>query len=127
MRLRYNRVLKNLEEPIVRRVFLYLILVGFTPAFATFQYFFVLDTLHISKFTVAMAPIIGGAALIIAPPIFNRFLSANSYPSTFWMVQNIAVMSCIINMVLAARLNAPLGEWSDLYLYFLGGSVADSI
>ena len=43
------------------------------------------------------------------------------------MTQNISVMSCIINMVLAARLNAPLGAWSDLYLYFLGGSVADSI
>lgn len=45
MRLRWNRVLKNLEEPIVRRVFLYLLLVGFTPSFETFQYFFVLNTL----------------------------------------------------------------------------------
>ena len=127
MRLRWNRVLKNLEEPIVRRVFLYMLLVGFTPSFDSFQYFFVLDILQISKFLVAIAPIIAGAALIIAPPLFNRFLSANSYPSTFWMTQNISVISCIINMILAARLNAPLGEWSDLYFYFLGGSVADSI
>lgn len=76
---------------------------------------------------MAIAPLIAGAALVVAPPLFNRFLSATSYPSTFWMTQNISVMSCIINMVLAARLNAPLGAWSDLYLYFLGGSVADSI
>ena len=37
------------------------------------------------------------------------------------------MISCVVNLVLAARLNAPLGEWSDVYLYFLGGSVADSI
>ena len=50
MKLRYNRVMKNLEEPIVRRVFLYLILHGFTPSFETFHYFWVLNCLHLSKF-----------------------------------------------------------------------------
>ena len=77
--------MKNLEEPIVRRVFLYLILHGFTPSFETFHYFWVLNCLKLSKFTVAIAPIIAGAALVIAPSIFNKYLSVKSYPTTFWM------------------------------------------
>ena len=85
MKLRYNRVMKNLEEPIVRRVFLYLILHGFTPSFETFHYFWVLNCLQLSKFIVAIAPILAGASLVIAPGIFNKFLSVKSYPTTFWM------------------------------------------
>lgn len=83
MVLKFKRVAKNCEEPIVQTLFLFIILQGLIPNFETFGYYFVLNELRISKFVVGISPIIAGFFLFVGPLLYNKFLSNYEYTTMF--------------------------------------------
>ena len=58
------------------RVILFLILSGITvPSFGTFGYYFMLDVVKLSKFTIAMLSVIGYVCLLIGSALFTTFFA----------------------------------------------------
>jgi len=57
-------------------VILFLILSGITvPSFGTFGYYFMLDVVKLSKFTIAMLSVIGYVCLLIGSALFTTFFA----------------------------------------------------
>ena len=127
MQLKFKRLYKNCEEPSVYSLFLYTFLQGLQPNVETFEYYFVLNELKISKFVVGIAPMITGFFVFVGPLFYNKLLSNYEYSTMFKMMQGVEVFQVLVGLVLSTRTNASLGRWSDFALYFIGGSLATSL
>lgn len=76
-----------------RNVLGYLLLLGlFTPSFGSFGYYFMLDVVKLSKFTVAMLGVIGFFCVIIGSLMFNTFFKQSE-------IRTLTLYSLVINVV----------------------------
>ena len=77
------------------RVILFLFLCGITvPSFGTFGYFFMLDVVKFSKFTIAMLSFVGYICLMIGSAMYTKFFANKG-------IHKLFVISCLIGVVSA--------------------------
>ena len=96
------------------------------PDFADFTYYFALDVLGITKFTIGMSTLISGAAVILGPIAYQKFCRNTQFPKLFFWSQIINVAQAVLMLLLALRLNSSIGL-PDLFVYLLTGSFAEAV
>ena len=71
--MRWQTMKQGVRVPLVKKFYTFLIIQGFMPDFQDFTYYFALDVLHITKFTIGLSTLISGAAVFFGPIAFQRF------------------------------------------------------
>lgn len=69
--------------PIVKKFYLYLILIAFVPNFSEYSYFFALDVMKMSKMEIGICLGSAGIFLIFGPIIFQRYCRHTQFPKLF--------------------------------------------
>ena len=125
LKFRLKTVKENLMEPTVYKFYLFLILQGFMPTFVDFNYYFAIEVLKISKFTIGFATVLMGIMIVVGPIFYQKYLRDSEFRSLFMCCQIIHVTQNALILMQALRINKPLGRWSDIFLYILTGSFAN--
>ena len=69
-----SHLVVSLKKPAVYGTLIYFMLVGIVvPSFADVNYFFTLNVLHYSKFTVSMLNFISSVTMLVGTMIYNRY------------------------------------------------------
>ena len=126
VRMRWKTMKLGISVPLVKRFYGFLLLQGFMPDFGDFTYYFALDVLGLSKFTLGMSTLIAGVAVILGPIAYQHYCHSTQFPKLFFWSQIINVVQAVLMLLLALRVNSSLGL-SDLLLYLLTGSFAEAV
>lgn len=115
-----------MKEPIFYRVIVYLLLTGLIPSFGTFGYYFMLDVVQLSKFTVAILGVLGYACLMIGSSLYNYGFNKKEFRTL--VVYNIMLTLCFapMNLLFATRQNEAYGM-SDLFVIIFTDVVSDTL
>jgi hypothetical protein len=124
--MRWKTMKRGISVPLVKRFDGFLLLQGFMPDFGDFTYYFALDVLGISKFTMGMSTIIAGLAVFLAPVLYQKYCRNTQFPKLFFWSQVINVAQAVLILILALRINSSLGL-PDLLVYLVGGAFAEAI
>lgn len=74
LELKHNikEIIQAIKIPVFHRVIIYLILGGILmPSFGSFGYYFMLDVVKVSKFTIAMLGVVGYICLMIGSSLYH--------------------------------------------------------
>ncbi len=109
----YVELKKNLTEvmqairiPIFYKVVLFLVLNGLLlPSFGSFGYYFMLDIVKISKFTIAMLGVLGYICLMIGSSVFQKYLTRKDFGTL--IIYNVLIGMCFapLNLLFVMRKN----------------------
>ncbi len=90
-----GEIKEAVKIPEFYRVILFLILSGLAvPSFGTFGYYFMLDVVKLSKFTIAMLSVLGYVCLLIGSALFTTFFSTLE-------IRRLYCFSCLISLAFA--------------------------
>lgn len=67
----FKEIVEAIKDPIFYRVLIFLALTGTIPSFGTFGYYFMLDVVKLSKFTIALLNVLGYVSLMLGSALFN--------------------------------------------------------
>lgn len=85
---------------------IYLVLGGLlVPSFGSFGYYFMLDVVKISKFTIAMLGVIGYICLMIGSSLYHQFFSKTEFRKLMVYNTIIGLMFAPLNMLFVLRKN----------------------
>ena len=96
------------------------------PAFPDFDYFFAIDILKISKFTLSLSGIIGCVFTLLWPSIYQKFLRDSEYSNMFCISQVLYIVQAALFMCMALRLNLIIG-FPDMAAYLIFGPVVHTL
>jgi hypothetical protein len=82
-------VKQGVNEPLVKKFYLFLMLQGFTPSFPDFGYYYSIEKLNITKFEISLSSSLIGVLIIIVPFVFQKFLRSASFRKLFYTSQFI--------------------------------------
>lgn len=96
------------------------------PTFPDFDYFFAIDVLHISKFTLSLSSIFGCIFVFIWPSLYQKYFKDKEYSSMFYMAQIMFVLQAALFTCVALRLNLIIGV-PDIVAYLILGPVVTTL
>lgn len=96
------------------------------PSFGDIGYYFSLNIVHFSKFTVSMLTLLGFVTLLLGTMAYERFLK--NYEVRKLMEWNIliGILGTFINLIFAMRLNLVLGI-SDIAFVIVSSVITDTL
>lgn len=92
-----------MKEPVFYRVIIYLLLTGLIPSFGTFGYYFMLDVVQLSKFTIALLNVLGYVSLLCGTTLYNQYLSKNEFRTLCLINVLVGVAFAPMNLLFATR------------------------
>lgn len=113
--------------PQIYRAILFFLLNGLiVPSFGDFSYYFSINIVQFSKFTVSMLTLIGFITLLTGTMAYERFLK--NYEVRKLLKWNLVIGSigCFIQLIFATRLNLALGI-SDLSFVIVSSIITDTL
>jgi hypothetical protein len=82
-------VKQGVNEPLVKKFYLFLMLQGFTPSFPDFGYYYSIEELKITKLEISLSTSLVGVLVIIFPALFQKYLRSASFRKLFFTSQFI--------------------------------------
>lgn len=105
-----SEIIQAIKIPVFHRVIIYLVLGGLlVPSFGSFGYYFMLDVVKISKFTIAMLGVIGYICLMIGSSLYHQFFSRTEFRKLMVYNTIIGLMFAPLNMLFVLRKNEQYG------------------
>jgi len=113
--------------PEFRNVLIYLLLTGFLcPSFGSFGYYFMLDVVKISKFTIAMLGVIGFACVIAGSLLFNYCFKNSEIRTLSCYAFGIMILFFPLNWIFVTRQNVAYGL-PDMFVIIFSDVVSDTL
>ena len=127
-------VLENLSEikqavriPEFNRMLAYILLSGLlVPTFDSFQYFFLLDVVGISKFTFSMLTMLTFACFLIGTQLYNKYFQDKEYRHLVMMEAIISLLVAPLTLIFVLRLNLDWGI-PDMALLIFNDIIRDVV
>jgi MFS family permease len=116
-----------MQIPQIYRALLFFLLCGLiVPSFGDIGYYFSLNVVHFSKFTVGILTLLGFATLLTGTMAYERFLK--NYEVRKLMEWNILIgsLGCLISLIFAMRLNLAIGI-SDIAFVIVSSVITDTL
>lgn len=103
-----------------------MLLTGLVPSFGTFGYYFMLDVVHISKFTIALLGVLGYICLMFGSSLYNYGLNKKEFRTlmAYNVILNLAFAP--LNLLFVLRKNQDYGL-SDMFVIIFTDVVSDVI
>jgi Na+/melibiose symporter-like transporter len=129
-----NDVRRNLSDikeamkiPQIYRALLFFLLCGLIcPSFGDIGYYFSLNVVHFSKFTVAMLTLLGFVTLLSGTLSYERFLKKHEVRKLMRWNIFIGIVGTFISLMFAMRLNLALGI-SDIVFVIVSSIITDTL
>lgn len=96
------------------------------PSFGTFGYYFMLDVVKISKFTIAMLSVIGYICLMIGSSIYHKCFSKREFRQLMVYNTIIGLLFAPLNMLFVLRKNEQYGL-PDMFVILFTDVVFDTL
>lgn len=117
----WKNIFLVLRQGVVFKFFVFLLLIGIImPKFEEHLYYFALDILKMSKFTVAILNITQGILLIIFPMFYQAYISNSTMRMIFFYNQIGYLFTASINYVMALQVNEDIGIPSFVLYALIG-------
>ena len=110
-----------------RNVILYLVASGLlVPSFGTFGYYFMMNTVGISKFAYAMLTVLGYGCLLLGTQLFNKYFKDKEYRYLIIMDAILTIILSPFTFAFITRLNL---EWGvpDMVMIIFTDTVSDIV
>lgn len=115
-----------MKIPQINRTILFFLLTGvIVPNFGDMGYYFALNIVEFSKFTVSMLSLIGFLALLLGTILYNRYFKAREIRQLLEWAIYLGFIGCATNLMFALRINLLLGI-SDLAFIISTSTVVDT-
>lgn len=101
-------------------------LTGTIPSFGTFGYYFMLDVVKLSKFTIALLNVLGYISLLLGSILFNACLKKKEYSTLCIYNIIIGLLFAPMNLLFAMRLNEAYGL-PDMFVIIYGDIVGEAL
>lgn len=108
-----------------RNVILYLVASGFlVPSFGTFGYYFMMNTVGVSKFAYAMLTVLGYGCLLAGTQLFNKVFKDKEYRYLIIMDAILTIILSPLTYIFILRLNI---EWGipDMFMIIFTDTVSE--
>lgn len=113
--------------PQIYRAILFFLLNGLiVPSFGDFSYYFSINIVQFSKFTVSMLTLIGFITLLTGTMAYERWLKNYEVRKLLQWNLMIGTLGCFIQLIFATRLNLALGL-SDLSFVIVSSVITDTL
>ena len=116
-----------MQIPQIYKALLFFLFSGLiVPSFGDISYYFSLNVVHFSKFTVSLLTLLGFATLLTGTMAYERFLK--NYEVRKLLEWNILIgsLGCFINLIFAMRLNLLIGI-SDIAFVLVSSVITDTL
>ena len=106
---------------------MYILLSGLlVPTFDSFQYFFLLDVVGISKFTFSMLTMLTFACFLVGTQLYNRFFKEKEYRNLVMMEAIISIFVAPMTLIFVLRLNL-LWDIPDMAMLIFNDIIRDVV
>jgi glucose uptake protein GlcU len=96
------------------------------PSFGSFGYYFVLDVVKISKFTIAMLGVVGYICLMIGSFLYHKYFTKTEFRRLMVYNTIIGLMFAPLNMLFVLRKNEEYGL-PDMFVILFTDIVLDTL
>jgi hypothetical protein len=97
------------------------------PSFGDVNYYFSINVLHFSKFSISMLTLLSYISLMGGTLLYNKYFKDFEIRSLLQMSQLCSVMGALINLVLILRLNITVLGINDLSFVVLTSIISDTM
>ena len=116
-----------LRIPQIYRALIFFLLCGLiVPSFGDIGYYFSLNVVKFSKFTVSMLTLLGFVTLLTGTMAYERYLKQYEVRKLMEWNILIGVVGCFISLIFAMRLNVLIGI-SDLVFVIVSSIITDTL
>lgn len=106
---------------------MYILLSGLlVPTFDSFQYFFLLDVVGISKFTFSMLTMLTFGCFLVGTQLYNRFFKEKEYRNLVMMEAIISILVAPMTLIFVLRLNL-LWDIPDMAMLIFNDIIRDVV
>ena len=96
------------------------------PSFGDIGYYFSLNVVHFSKFTVSLLTLLGFATLLTGTMAYERYLKNYEVRKLMEWNTMIGALGCFITLIFAMRLNLAMGI-SDIVFVIVSSVITDTL
>lgn len=114
------------REPVFRRVILFLLLNGLTPTFGSFGYYFMLDVVGVSKFTIGMLGVLGYTSLMAGSALYQCGCHKKEFRTLGAYSVLLTLAFAPLNLLFVLRLNNDYGL-PDMFVIVFSDVVSETI
>lgn len=120
LNLNYQIIKHSIKLPQIYKTIIYVLLIGFLiPTFVNFMYYYNINVVGLSKFTISIMSAISYVVLFLAAIMFEKFLLKYEYRSLLTAAQYFGFFGAILGLVYTLRLNEQIFRISDpVFLIF---------
>ena len=114
-----REIVTAIKIPIFHRVMIFLALTGLIPSFGTFGYYFMLDVVHISKFTYSLLGVLGFFCLMVGSATYQHTgLSRKEFRTLILYDMAITYAFSPLGLMFVYRINESYGLPDMLVIVF---------
>jgi hypothetical protein len=114
------------HEPVFRRVILFLLLNSLTPTFGSFGYYFMLDVVGVSKFTIGMLGVLGYTSLMAGSALYQCGCHKKEFRTLAAYSVLLTLAFAPLNLLFVLRLNNDYGL-PDMFVIVFSDVVSETI
>lgn len=122
----FKEIVEAIKDPIFYRVLIFLALTGTIPSFGTFGYYFMLDVVKLSKFTIALLNVLGYVSLMLGSALFNSVFNKKEFSTLCIYNIMLGILFSPMNLLFAMRLNEAYGL-PDMFVIIFGDIVGETL
>lgn len=116
-----------IQIPVFYRVILFLILNGLLiPSFGTFGYYFMLDVVELSKFTIAILGVLGYACLMIGSSVYSCGLNKKEFKTLYIYSILVGLAFSPMSLLFVFRKNVEYGL-PDMFVIIFTDVVSETL
>lgn len=127
LKLNISDVIQAIKIPVFNRVIIFMLLNGILiPSFGSFGYYFMLDIVHISKFTIAMLGVLGYICLMIGSSIYQKYFTRSEFRMLVIYNTILGLMFAPLNLLFVLRKNEEYGL-PDMFVIIFTDVVSETL
>ena len=115
-----------MKDPIFYKVIIFLILNGLMPTFSSFSYYFMLDVVQVSKFTIGILGVLGYASLLVGSVLYSCFFNKKEFKSMVVYSIMLNLLFAPLNLMFVLRINSDYGI-PDMFVIVFTDVVSETI
>lgn len=124
-RSKFQTMKENLREPVVMKYYALLILQGLMPSFEDYAYYFAIDEMQISKFTISFSTVVLGLICFTAPIFYQKYLKETEYVELFFAAQFVYLFQSTFMLFMALRWNLMVGV-PDIVMFYVFATIPEA-
>lgn len=122
-----SEIKEALKIPAIYKTLLFFFITGaIVPSFSDIGYYFSLNVVQFSKFTLSMLTVLGFVTLLLGTMVYNKYFK--EFEVRTLLEYNIAIgwIGCLIGVCFALRLNKAMGI-NDLFFVIFTQVITDTL